>query len=459
MTRIGAATGLIALTGLAVLACTAADPVRDESRATARAAGGVTAGDAAVDDAPVPRVIGAVTLNEDELAILLASALPATPPPNPTNRYADDPAAAEFGRRVFYDERFSARGDVSCATCHDPMLGFADGKRIAEGTALGTRHTPTLWNAGFGRWFFWDGRADSLWAQALSPLENEVENATTRLALVHRIAADPLFAREYERAFGPLPDVSDPARFPAAGRPVPADLEHPDHLVWAAMAPSDQDAVTQVFVNVGKALEAFQRRIVSNDAPFDRFRRGVEEGDVRQQRQMTAAARRGFQLFAGKARCHLCHHGPLFTDLEFHNTRVPGFEGTTSLDGGRFQGIDLLLDGEFLGTSRWSDDPGGLAEAKVSYLNRTGHSWGEFKTPSLRNVAATAPYMHNGRFATLEEVVTFYSTLEGAAPVHHRGEQLLEATNLAAGEIADLVAFLESLTDNDVPDELLAPAD
>lgn len=397
-----------------------------------------------------PRVFGEVQFTPDELEQLLALRFEQEVPPSPTNHFADDPAAAEFGRRVFYDERFSGDGEVSCSTCHDPTLGFADGKGLADVGRGGKRHTPALWNVGHHRWFFWDGRSDSLWAQALSPLENEVENGFTRLEVAHLIATDAALRSEYEAVFGPVPPVQEADRFPAIGRPRLDDLEHPDHIVWMSMTREDRVAVTRMFVNVGKALAAFQRRIRSDDSPFDRFVEGVREANPRKQRDFSEAARRGFKLFVGKARCTLCHHGAMFTDFEFHNTRIPALEGGTSLDGGRFTGIDLLLASEFLGTSEWSDDPTGLADAKVSYIKRTGHSWGEFKTPSLRNVAVTAPYMHNGKFETLAQVVRFYSTLENAAAVHHGGERLLVPLDLTKAEQADLVRFLESLTDADV---------
>jgi cytochrome c peroxidase len=100
-------------------------------------------------------------------------------PPSPTNAHADDPAAAAFGQRLFYDKRLSANGEISCATCHDPAKGFSDGKPLAEGLGGVPRHTNALWNVGHQRWFFWDGRADSLWAQSLQPLQSEVEMGAT----------------------------------------------------------------------------------------------------------------------------------------------------------------------------------------------------------------------------------------------------------------------------------------
>src|SRR5262249_10473588 len=142
------------------------------------------------------------------------------PPVDPSNSVADDEGAARLGQRLFFDRRLSS-GEVSCSTCHDPGHGFSDRKPVSEGVGQGRRHTPSLWNVAYNRWYFWDGRRDSLWSQALTPMESESEMGGTRLQVAHLVAADPELRGAYESVFGPLPDVSDLARFPAAGRPVP----------------------------------------------------------------------------------------------------------------------------------------------------------------------------------------------------------------------------------------------
>jgi len=407
--------------------------------------------EAAVSEAPYG-------LAADELA-RLAEFSPLPPPPDdPTNAYDLDPAAARLGRYLFFDEKLSGAGDVSCATCHLPEKSWTDGRQLARVEVELERHTPSLWNVAYNRWFFWDGRRDSLWSQALVPLEEPREQATSRLAIAHRIHGDPELRAAFEAVFGPLPPLGDAARFPAEGRPVPDDPEHPHARAWADMTDEDRRAVDVVFAGVGKAIAAFERRLVSARSPFDVFVEGVENGDLTAQRALSASARRGLSLFLGKARCHICHAGPNFTDLEFHNNRVRPNEGGASLDAGRYKGIEFVTADPFNGTGPYSDAPDDPeAHAKLDYLYRTGHNFAEFKTPSLRNVALTAPYMHQGQIATLAEVVHFYNTLEDALPVHHAIEKLLVPLGLTPEEEADLVAFLQSLTDVDVDPELLAP--
>ena len=154
--------------------------------------------------------------------ILQHSPLPA-PKADRSNAVAEDPAAAHFGQFLFYDTRLSADGEVSCATCHDPEQGWGDGRAQVEIAGLFPRQAPTLWNTAYNRWFFWDGRADSQWAQALGPLENPLEHATSRLEVAHLIYDDPALRSAYEGVFGAMPNVSDLSRFPASGRPVPDD--------------------------------------------------------------------------------------------------------------------------------------------------------------------------------------------------------------------------------------------
>lgn len=396
-------------------------------------------------------------------------------PVDPTNRVDADPRAAELGRLLFYSTALSKDGDVSCATCHLPEEAFVDGRRLALGVLPLERHTMSLWNLAHQRWFFWDGRADSLWSQSLVPIEDPLEHAFTRAGVAHAVHGDDALRQGYEALFGPLPPLADGARFPAVARPVPANdrahqladeharaasegdehhthlfgsgFRHPHQRAWDAMAAEDQAAVTGVFVNVGKALAAFQRQIESRDAPFDRFVEGLREQDADKLASLDPAAARGFELFIGEARCISCHGGPLFTDLEFHDTGVPEVPGAPVDDPGRSRGLEALRASEFGVRSAWSDDPEGPAGVKVDFLPSTGHGHGpgEFKTPSLRSVATTAPYMHNGAFQTLEEVVSFYVTREGARQTGTT-EKILVPLDLTAEDEADLVAFLRSLT-------------
>jgi cytochrome c peroxidase len=401
---------------------------------------------------------GLVDLTTAEVdAVLGLSPLP-EPPPDPTNAVHASAAAARLGRALFFEERLSATGAVSCATCHDPEQSWTDGKPLGEGIDTVERNTMSLWNVAHNRWFFWDGRRDSLWSQALAPLEDPREHGFSRLELAHFLANEPAYRRAYEKVFGPLPDLSDGERFPAAGRPVAGDRDHPDALAWWGMKIRDRVEVDRVFANAGKAIAAFERLLLSREAPFDRFVEGLREGDAEKQAALSDAARRGLKLFVGKARCHLCHSGPNFTDLEFHDTRVPDPRQEGLPEMGRYRGIELVQADPFNGIGRYSDDPGGEAAAKISFLVRDSHNVSEHKTPSLRNVRHTAPYMRQGQLETLEEVLEFYSTLAGAVP-KKTVEKLLVPVNLTEDEKADVIAFLDTLTDLELPEELTrAPA-
>ncbi|MFT7662973.1 MAG: cytochrome c peroxidase [Planctomycetota bacterium] len=345
----------------------------------------------------------------------------AAPPLSPTNRVADDELAAELGQFLFYETRLSANGKVSCSTCHDPDQSFADGRALAVGLEIGRRHSPSLWNVAYNRWFFWDGRADTLWTQALLPLESAAEHGTDRFAIARLIQSDVELFDAYARVFGEVPMLDD------------------------------QQSVDRIFTNVGKAIEAYERLLISRSSRFDLFVSKLRQGGGGSSELLTQSERRGLELFVGKANCRLCHSGPLFSDREFHDTRVPLLDRDRAPDSGRYGGIAALLSAEFRGDGEYGDDPG----VSLPNPSRRGETWGEFKTPTLRNVAMTAPYMHQGQLKTLREVVRFYSTLENARPPHDHGETTMIPLELTSAEIDDLVAFLETLTDEAIDPNLL----
>jgi cytochrome c peroxidase len=348
---------------------------------------------------------------------------------------------------------------VSSATCHDPRRDFTDGLAVPNTLGEGSRRTPTLLGVSHSRWFFWDGRADSLWAQAAEPIENPIEMGSSRLQVAHHVAAEAELARAYEDLFGPLPTLADSNRFPAQGRQVPAEPEHPHQRAWASMTAEDQAAVDRVLVNVTKSIAAYERLLHDGPAPFDRFVEGLETGDPEALAALVEEARRGLSLFVGRGRCVLCHDGPTLTDSEFHNTGVAPRPGIGELDSGRYGGLRLLLANPLRASREFSDDPRGEAARRVESLLVNSESWGEFKTPTLRGVARRGPFMHAGQFSTLEEVLRFYSTLEGADGRSHHQEQVLTPLRLEEGELADLLAFLRSLSGASPPKHLLgAPA-
>ena len=385
------------------------------------------------------------------------SPLPA-PPADPTNRVADDPRAARLGRYLFFDPGLSRDGTVACATCHDPARAFSDGKPVAETLGRGTRRTPSIVNAAYMRWLFWDGRADSLWSQAVEPIENPIEMGGDRVALARHLLGHAELRAAYEALFGALPELADARRFPAHARPDPEHAQEAHHLAWTAMSEADRAAIDRVFANVGKAIAAYERRLVRGDAPFDRYVRGLREG-FGEEGVLEEAARRGLALFLGRAGCAQCHSGANFSDSEFHATGAPPGPHGDPQDAGRYAGAERWVVSPWNAAGPHSDEREGPAARRVSGLRRGSETWGEFRTPSLRNLAGRAPYMHAGQFPTLEDVVRFYSTLEGAVGRSHHQERVLVPLNLEEPEVADLVAFLRSLEGAPLDPSLLqAPA-
>ncbi len=339
-------------------------------------------------------------------------------PPDPTNKFADSQPAAELGHRIFFDPRFSSSGAVSCSTCHDPAHGFADARAVAVGVGTGTRQAMTVLNAAHQRWFTWDGRADTMWSQAVQPFEAALEMNFPRDRVVAQVAVDPVLRAAYERAFGVAP--------PAAGAPAAA--------------------IDRAFANIGKALAAYERHLVTGPSAYDRWWTRQAAGDPRADEELSAAARRGLVIFFDEGNCWQCHHGALFSDGEFHMLGLPPLAGGAPHDPGRYSVIDRVRADPFNAAGPHSDDPTGPQARISASLAKDPDLWGRFRTPSLRNVAETPPYMHEGQKATLEDVVRFYASLEGATSLDHHRELVLVRLGLSPAKQADLTAFLHMLT-------------
>jgi cytochrome c peroxidase len=419
-------------------------------------------------DAHTPRI----DWNDTEIRRILQHTNLGPPPADSTNAFADHPVAAEFGHRLFFDPRLSNTGEIACATCHDPALGFTDAKSRAVGAAEGIRNSPSLWNVAYQRWYFWDGRADSLWAQALQPIERDIEMAGDRLAVVHLIDSDESLRAAYQSIFGPLPDLSDRTRFPRNAKPgtlvtnnnaddadADADADDPRFHAWLSMATNDQNTVNRVFANVGKAIAAYQRKLISRQSDFDRFAQSLNTNDDHQSDALSESAQRGLRLFVGRGNCRLCHSGPNFSDGEFHNILVPPLAGGLPRDRGRYDAAERLRNDPFSAHGPFSDDPESTRGRLSRLLERKAEQWGQFKTPSLRNVKRTAPYMHEGQYATLRDVFEHYSTLKDAVQFGHHQDQLLVPLILTDEEMGDLEAFLHALTDEDIDEQWRNPPD
>ncbi len=388
-------------------------------------------------------------IDVDPSALALATSLSPVPAPptQPTNAIADNATAASLGQALFFDAQLSRHGDTACATCHDPARAFTDGRAVAEGTGIGTNNTPTILGSAHHRWLFWDGRADSLWSQALGPLESPVEMDGARVDIVRRVASDPALRSMYEAVAGPMPNVSDEARFPPAARPGTRS--------WDAMDPADQATVNVAFTTIGKAIAAYERRLQPGESDFDRWVASMIAGD-RDDTAMSPAAIRGFNLFAGDAGCRQCHFGPLLTDFEFHDLSLPPRDAAAPQPG-RGQGYPTLRSSAFRADGPFSDAPESRQARRAAAARIGPEHWGAFRTPSLRNVAATPPYMHAGQFATLAEVLAFYNTLERQVRRHHHAEAVLEPLNFSPEQLADLEAFLIALTGDPPSADLCGP--
>lgn len=274
------------------------------------------------------------------------------------------PERVALGKALFFDPRLSGSNWISCATCHNPAMGWSDGlkKGIGEGQQELGRATPTILNTAYNRKQMWDGRKRSLEDQATGPIQAGVEMNQDMATLVSELGQ----IKEYRAMF---------------------ELAYPG------------EGITEK--TIAKAIASFERTVVTSDSPFDRWVKGDKTA-------MSDSAVRGLALFEGKANCNACHQNFNFVDDGFHNIGLPE-----------------------------TDDVGRYAEVKVNILK------GAFKTPTLRNVALTAPYMHNGVYGTLEEVVEHYNR---GGVVADNLDPNIKPLHLSKKEQQDLVEFMKALT-------------
>lgn len=395
-------------------------------------------------------------------------------PPSPTNAVADDPDAAALGKMFYFDTRFSgpltvdggeaglgpigATGRVACVSCHEPTAGGVD-QRSRGGVSVAAgftgRASPTVLNAAYSPWLFWDGRADSLWSQALGPIEAPVEHNTSRLhvaRVIHQLYKEP-----YETLFGALPDLDDTDRFPDT---IPADPENdvdemttrgrPGDAYWDAMSAEDQELINRVFSNFGKAIEAYERQLVDTSSPFDRFMAGDVEA-------MPSAAVRGAKLFVGKASCNECHDGPAFSDGTFRNIGIPQEgEHVPAEDRGRADGIESVRASIFNGAGVFSDDES-AGTKKLADIEEGDENIGAFKVPTLRNVTLGAPYMHTGAVQDMSAVMDFYNDADSTSGFVGQIDDTIEPLLLSEAELNDLAEFLAALEGDALAEDIVAP--
>jgi cytochrome c peroxidase len=376
------------------------------------------------------------------LASLRLSQLPPTPQ-DPSNAVDGSGAAIEFGKRLFNDARFSRNQAVSCATCHDPGKQFQDGLALARGVGVGSRRAMPIVGSGHSPWLFWDGRKDSLWSQALGPLEDAVEHGGNRAHYAHLMQTH--YRPEYEAVFRSLPDLGS---VPPDAGPMGTQAEK---AAWAAMDSKAQNDVSRMFANMGKAIAAYERTLAHGESRFDRYVEGTVGGDPGAQQMLTPQEVNGLRIFIGKGQCVGCHNGPLFTDQHFHNTAVPPRD-PASPDRGRAAAIAKVQNDEFNCLGPFSDAKPDQCQELRFIVTDDPALLGAFKTPSLRDVALRPPYMHAGQFNSIEEVIAHYMkappALVGHTELAHggAGHSAREPIRLSEQEIKDLASFLTTLS-------------
>jgi cytochrome c peroxidase len=392
----------------------------------------------------------------DEEKIVLASLSLRRLPPlplDPSNAVEREPAAVTLGERLFNDPRLSRNGVVSCASCHDPKKQFQDGLAVSRGLGTGARRAMPIIGAAYSTWLFWDGRKDSMWAQALGPLEDAVEHGGNRTRYAQLVAQH--YGKAYEALFKTSPKVDG---LPADAGPNGSAAEQ---AAWAAMDARQREQVSRVFANIGKAIAAYEKSLQHEPSRLDHYVDGVLSADPAAKSMLDAGETRGLRLFIGKAQCVSCHNGPLFTDQQFHNTGVPP-RSASSPDRGRAIGAAKVLGDEFNCLGPFSDARPGHCQELRFIVSDDPVLEGAFKTPSLRGVSQRPPYMHAGQLSTLEQVVRHYV----AAPRAAVGQSELTAKSLGRrvsrhaerapiemtdSEMADLVSFLGALSTSQRP--------
>ena len=295
--------------------------------------------------------------------------------------------------------------------------------------------TPSIVGAAYSPWQNWNGSADSLWAQATMPLESAAEMGGDRAMFAHLI--DRYYRRQYEAVFGALP--ADLHRLPQHAGPVGGAGTR---AAWDHLSSADREAVSRLLANLGKAIEAYERTINPGPARFDLYAKAVLTGHPSRAKAIFDGDQvEGLRLFIGAAGCIDCHNGPLFTNHSFENVGVPAAAGLPP-DRGRQEGVKLVLEDEFNGMGAFSDAKAAGHGKLGTMITDSPSLAGQFKTPSLRNVADIAPYMQAGQFSSLEQVIGFYSR----APYPPLGRSLIKPLGLTGQQKAQLIAFLQTLS-------------
>ncbi len=377
---------------------------------------------------------------EAEKAIINSFSLARLPalPVDRSNAVSTDIRAAEMGHALFFDARLSVNQQISCATCHRPELRFTDGLDKARALGESRRNTPSIAGLSYSPWLYWDGRRDSLWSQALSPLEDPQEQGSNRMYIARFVTEDPEYGKQYQLLFGELPNFTDRSRFPNDAGP---ELKSEWFAAWQGMSEGDQDIVNRTFSNVGKVIAAYERLMVPGSSRFDEYAQALVEGDDERAEEILSNDEiKGLGLFIGDARCVECHNGPLFTNFEFHNTGIISYPGDLP-DRGRVDGVREVRSDPFNCQGSYSElEPQQCLE--LIHAREGLELIGAMKTPSLRNLEGTAPYMHKGQIKTLAQTLDHYNEAPFAMIGHNEAEEI---SGMLSYELKQLEAFLLSL--------------
>ena len=371
--------------------------------------------------------VGADTTSftDREIAAFLAQGpWPQTPLADPGNEYSGNPLAETLGKALFNSTLLSGDETLSCASCHVEHLGFAEPKPVAIGVATHVRNTQGLLDVGLQRWFGWDGGADSLWSATLRPMLSEVEMAADIDVVARRLQTVPQFMSAVAELSGLQKAVINERR--AADNDPPTENE-------------------RLVVIAAKFIGAYVRTLASPRTPFDDYRDAVFNDDTEAQKHYPAAAKRGLKLFLGEANCQLCHFGPRFSNGEFHDTGRPFFTGVGEVDPGRYAGIQRLRADRYNLLGPYNGTHAEHETRKTRTVKLGQANFGQWRTPSLRNLTRTAPYMHDGSIATLRGVVDAYADIDPDR-LHNDGEALLQPLDLTDNQRNDLVEFLRTLS-------------
>lgn len=359
-----------------------------------------------------------------------------------SNNFDGNSIAVALGQALFFDTGLSLSGDISCATCHDPRRRFTDGQKRSFGSKELRRNSPTLLGSSHADWFYWDGRRDSLWAQALTPIETPGEMDNNRLAIVRYVTTQDAYAKLFASLVENMPDLDELP--PSAGPYGSAQVRK----AWSSLQEQQRQSINSAFASVGKIIASYVASLEPAPSRFDRYVASVVSGEA-EAPVLRSSEMRGLRLLLDpdKTQCLRCHNGPYFTNFGFHNIGTGIGEAGQPPDFGRMIGLRAALIDEFNCVGRYSDaEPDECEHHHFAAQNDADN--GAFKVPSLRNVAETGPYMHDGRFETLIDVLGHYRE----PPPKEISNHELPPLELSDDELLDLANFLSTLTGESDPE-------